>query len=350
MLEETERLTLQTRMNAEMRRRLISLPWRSESFDALAATPEELDFYGLPPRPNSTDVVAFEIWQQLVKTASVPTSQWFSVLPLTPLDYSNVFNLMTGGGHQETSGNWSGAYTEAEAGRPFEHVFARWKVPVIAAPTGAANNVKYRCSTWIGFDGANPTSRSMPQIGTTQTVELVSGVPQFTYDAWFQWWMRAVPNPPVPIPFITVSANDTVICWLYRQYPFLVIYLFANVTKGQFYSTSMLSPLETVSPPTFAASVGQTTEWIAERPMVLGATDLYPLPHFDRVTFDGGAIETNPNSLHGMSPARLVRMTERRPSQAGQPGQTLVLSRPKFDTTYPDYRIHVGPGLEADML
>ena len=351
MLTEDSRARLLRRLNGEMRLRLLTVPRRPETFDVLKGTPEELDFYGLPAQPDKKDELAFELWKGLVTTAAVPLEQWFAILPLPLLDYRIIFNQMIGGTHQETSKNWSGAVTQAAAGLPFQQVLARWQIPNIGLPSGAANGVEYRCSTWIGLDGAVPTSWSMPQIGTTQSVVLKNGAPQYTFEAWFQWWMRIQPNPPVKIASIDLAPGDVVHCALQVQGPNVVNMSIANTTKNQSYTASVVAPAITIPLPSMppynlsAAVEGKTAEWVAERPTKLDSTELYPLPDFDRVTFEGALAQTGtPVIARGMSPGRLVRMTER------HQGQTIVLSRARQDASDPDHKLYVGPGLEADMV
>lgn len=345
MLTDAERDELAARMNDDLRRRLLVVPRRPEGFHALQASAEELALYGFPPRPD--DERALAVWENIV---TAPKELIYGPFPL-PGDllpnYKIAVNWLTGAGHQETSANWSGAVIEAEAGRPFGQILGGWHVPRVHLPAGALPDVEYRCSVWIGLDGHARTSFSMPQVGTSQTVILRDGAPRCTYEAWYQWWVRDHAFPPVPIPDLDLDAGDEVACALDVWDSTHVGVSITNVTKGIPFYQPIVAPQEALATLPFFrifSVEGVTAEWIAERPTKLGATDLHPLPDFDRVTFEGALVETAPPRLvRGLSPSRLIRMTERRP------GQTVVLSRARLDKCYPHQKLCVGPGIEKDM-
>ena len=83
--------------------------------------------------------------------------------------------------------------------------------------TGGAAGEKYRSSTWIGFDGQRRYYRStLPQIGTAQNIDPVTGVPTRSYFAWWQWWVRDVLEQAFPIMLAApeIHAGDLIMCFM----------------------------------------------------------------------------------------------------------------------------------------
>lgn len=333
---------LVARINDELSGRLVTLPKPPEGFRPLEATAGELERYGFARKPHGERGLA--IWKKIVAPPRMFFDGLVSIASLDLPGYRIGVGLLTGGGHQETSANWSGAVIVAEDGWPFSQVLGQWRVPTVSRPAGADPNVQYGCSTWIGIDGHAAISLAMPQVGTTQTI-LADGTPH--YEAWYQWWVRDHPFAPVPIPDLEVEADEVVACAIDVLNPTLVRFSLTNVSKGIAIALDISAPqIEVTVPPiirTFPVD-GHTAEWIAERPTMPDSTELYPLPDFNRVTFEETAVETvSPTRIRGLSPSRLIRMTERHQYH------TEVLSRAKLDDLYPPRELYVGPGVERDM-
>jgi len=332
---DKERRALILAIEAELRRRLLVVPRRPDGFNALRAEAEELALYGLPPKPKPGDA-SHAIWRALVGTPPQAEERIVSDLPLRlpGFDYQLNYNRLGTGAHQQTSRNWSGAVAAARSGAPFVTVYGRWQVPRFRAPAGAPNGVVHACSTWIGLDGHRRVSKSLPQIGTTQSVSL-PGPPQV--EAWWQWWMRGHRNPPMPFANFPVDQGDEVVCSLEVREPFRVVFNIANLTKQVAAPPKdVLAPFEFTppygpNPPSleFFPVRGVAAEWIAERPTVWNGTALYPLPDFDPVSFDP-CLAAAPPSIRGLGSARLIRMVEARTA----PPRAAVLSRPRKRGTY----------------
>ena len=341
MPSDPEQDGLAERLNDELRRRVRVMPLPPKTFDAFDASTKELRHFGFPPKPK--DEATLAIWRGIVSASRVPLGVWIPIpLPAFPA-YRISFNRFAGGGHQETSLNWSGTAikAEVEAGGPFGQIYGQWQLPSASLPAGADPHEHYRCSIWIGLDGHTATSMSMPQVGTTVSMRVGDAAP--TYEAWIQWWARGYNFRPAPITGVALGEGDLIACVL-------------DVRDATHVGISITNLTQNKGPPAFEVTApsagsrtfsveGQSAEWIAERPTDLNdSTKLHPLPDFDRVTFGETRVQTEPpRRMRGLSPSRLIRMIER------QPDHSVVLSRPVLDPAFPHDGFVVGPGVERDM-
>jgi peptidase A4-like protein len=312
------------RMEAALRPRLHFSPQPPEGFDPLAATAEELDTYGLPPRPDP-DIHrdAYSLWRRVL---SPPLTILRAVFPtIKTVDYR-----ITGYGnkkqkksaamsHQETtrlqtSSNWSGASIAANGRGPFTMAFGLWRVPEPRHPTGQPDG-DYRCSTWVGLDGLRRHSRSLPQLGTTQSVLVAGGTQTKKFEAWYQWWIRGQHFAPVPFPDFSVDEGDLVACILIMLTPVRARFVIKNLTQsgGPLSTVDLDVPSVQGVPPSEHAVRGGNAEWIAERPMHIESDQLYPLADYASVTFDP-CLALVPAAWRDLRGARLLRMIEVRES------------------------------------
>jgi hypothetical protein len=220
---------------------------------------------------------------------------------------------------RETSVNWCGAYVTAHDGRIITEVHGSWTVPEVDVPAGIPlsslkPHEELRCSSWLGLDGQRGyLDASLPQIGTSQFVKKVVRPPasdsgstsdhsepnlhgrQPDHGAWWQWWLRGVPNPPpIRLP-LEVEPDDEIMASLFVVSPTKVKYLIVNHTRGvvctpftetepSFYLSGVLGtpPLQDIP----VRVSGATAEWITERPVNWTTGEADKLPFFKQVVFD----------------------------------------------------------------
>jgi len=327
-------------------------PKPPRTFNPLKASAEELLKYALPRKPPRANQAAYKIWKLIVETA---VSQGRRVRSggygfVTASDYGIGSPQANFPGAQESSKNWSGIVARSVEAPSFTQVYGVWQMPVISAPLGVGKR-SYRCSTWIGLDGHDPTSPAMPQIGVTMKVDTGIGSPGPTYEAWVQWWSRMFSAeyklPPQVIQGFTINKGDVIACVIDVKDPWNVNVTIANQTtntsKSQPLSgiVTLPPPLQTISIPLGPVS-GTTAEWIAERPALIKKPKaLFQLPVFDTVTFSPATVQ-KPPLLPG--PVTTIRMVE--PVAFPHP-ELLVLSRARRDyAANGTQMVTVGPGLE----
>ena len=242
-------------------------------FDPLTATAQQLAQYFLPPRPEATLAPrSYALW---VEAMSPPLQ--FVTVPERLAD-------MLGGVHsrsrhalssaagvvQESSQNWSGSYVRPRDFHPMVLVEGHWTVPAPAAPAGGGDGV-YASSIWVGLDGHQAASRSMPQVGTGQYVAVTSGTAVPLLFAWFQWWDRDDPlAQQIVLKNFPVSAQDHIHARVQALTPTLVSVFIKNMQTG------VALPMWYVAPPPVNRGVnilpvrveGRTAEWIVERPTI----------------------------------------------------------------------------------
>jgi hypothetical protein len=309
----------------EIEQRAHAYPLPPAGFDPLLATDAQLDRYGLPPRPSrETEPDLFQFWTRLLSKPFEVIATEFPKLENGKLPLVRITRVGRGGPRAfdlfEISRNWSGAYLTPERSDKFVYVTGTWQVPTPSLPRvlpeGATTGDEYQSSTWIGIDGHQcyPMS-SMPQIGTSQFLQIVGGGENITTYAWWQWWSlddNYPPdnrnNPPVPIPNIPVSLNDEIIAGLTLRSADEVQFFIKNQTTGLFTTFLVVAPGPILP-------LGSTAEWIVERPTVIDSHRLYPLPNYDDVVFrdcfaQSAASIGAPATTRRLDRPRLIRMFE----------------------------------------
>ena len=332
------------KLGKELKGRLQPVPDVPPDFKPLKAPQEALRAYAYPSRPPPGNKVALGIWKKMV-SGPVPPPNWQApVLPLMagPVGYSLNYNAAGFRGRHETSQNWSGVVTHSSDEPPFQTVYGMWEVPEVHAPAGAQEGDVFACSAWVGMDGYAPTSLSLPQIGTTQSVRIVRGQAVVTYEAWWQWWLRGLLTMPIPITAsIPVTAGDLVACSVEITGQHAVVFGMKNLSRPAI----PIYRLPLAPPPIIGlylwSTAGTTAAWIAERPRdVQPPQQLFQLPDFRTVTFQGAVVGSSVRQ-RDFRPARIIRMVE------NLPGRSAVISR--TNVPGPVGTAIVGPGVEREM-
>lgn len=322
----------------EVQRRTRILPLPPAGFDPLRASDPDLNRFGLPARPDAkANPRLFSLWERMLgpRLTFVPPEVEFEIevqnrfflraaVQSGPTDAAEISTPTRWG----TSPNWSGAIIAARDGQRFTSVWGTWKVPRPKLPPGASDTVPppegaYRCSTWIGLDGHRTHSKSLPQLGTTQAIEFSGGKARPEVWAWSQWWVRGKQFGEVRFKDLPLEPGDEVICALTVQSPVAVVFTIKNQSTGALASILWAAGQVPEDPATGDRSdapvQGSSAQWIAERPMVMGQTDLYPLPDYEAVLFENCAAEmrpptkpTDPPVPRDLTAARLIRLFETR--------------------------------------
>ena len=228
------------------------------SFNPLTATDAELDRYGFPPRPNR-DLGAGDIaqWERRVmsQTRIVPQLQQTNTFhaPAKSIKQTKT----TSGVIEANSENWSG-YTIIDSSNPFvrpgSQVEAQFIVPKPASGCGSKADT-YSSANWVGIDGA--FSNDVLQAGTETDLNCASGP---AYYAWIEWY----PNSEIRVTNLTIAPGDL-----------MSISVFIAADGSKHLSIENLTTRKSVAlamtPPRGTDLIGNSIEWIVERPTINNA-------------------------------------------------------------------------------
>ena len=239
----------------------------SKDFDANNASDSELARHGLPPRPDKEkSPTAHADWQHLVDAAAyrvVPTLESTNVYH-GPAQGWKVTGPRAGGLVPTQSWNWSGFVIE-DTNNSFRQgalLSGTYVVPQLMDCKRGGPIPRLWSSNWIGFDGQD--SPDVFQAGTSsdnRCDETFGGGPHANFYAWYEWY----PQPEMIMKSEGVFPGDYITLILYvRTNP--TSYVMTYINESRRHSVSL--PL---SPPPGTAFVGNTVEWIVERPTVNGS-------------------------------------------------------------------------------
>jgi hypothetical protein len=239
----------------------------SKDFDANNASDAELARHGLPPRPDKDkSPTAYGNWLQIVAAAA------YRVVPT--LETTNVYHgavqgwkltgKRVGGLVDVQSSNWSGFVIE-DTNNSFRQgalLSGTYVVPQLMDCKSGGPIPRLWSSNWIGFDGQD--SPDVFQVGTSsdnRCDETFGGGPRANFYAWYEWY----PQAETRMTSEGVIPGDYITLYLYvRTNP--TSYAFTYINESRRRSVSM--PL---SPPPGTTFVGNTVEWIVERPTINGS-------------------------------------------------------------------------------
>ncbi len=312
-------------------------------FDPLLASPAELEQFKLPPRPDANNnPAAFENWRRAMSPplSFIPVADVKTLFTVSAL--SRQLQLQTTlRATQATSNNWSGAFIRNNYGESFTRIQGSWIVPRPYPPPPQANGGNWLPGTsvatvWLGLDGYDPGSLSMPQIGTYQQVVVNAATSNPgdlapSANAWWQWWQKDDSGHQVDIPtsVFPLQEGDLVYAELDVINANTVRFFLKNVSLGMVFPPFDLTP--PTPPPTnanFPVTVeGQTAEWIVERQTEAGTPDLRPFCDYGTALFFGCNAQvitqsgaTEDRDLELANTIRLADWTLPTPEGVDQPG------------------------------
>jgi hypothetical protein len=246
-------------------------------FDPLTASELELEQYGFPPRPPQSDRAHYASWKRAA-TATRFTPQ------LTPTNIYNgparivkigpgVRTANQGPVFSANSQNWSGFVLDGANGtftKNGSEIIEQWYVPHATQAPGTCNSTWDYSFEWVGFDGW--TASDVLQAGTEADANCSSTL----YSFWYEWY----PFSETRISF-TISPGDDVEVevWYTTTSPFGHAQWF-NATTAKATSVGF-------NPPSGTTYLGNSAEWIVERPTVSGA--LSDLANVNETFLDGYA-------------------------------------------------------------
>jgi len=296
-----------------------------QGFDPRKASDRVLNDYFLPPRPDRKIAPrAFRLWQKAMSGPPIwPTAPDGKQILETLFAESRLRShpRLAGPSHatfEAASSNWSGAYVRPLDFSHMTRIQGLWTVPNPDPPKAGAG--EYASSAWVGLDGNDPASRSLPQIGSGHWVTADSaGNAQRSLFAWWQWFVRGSQNNgQIAIKAVPVKSGDLIYAQVTAVAPSLASLFIINLTTKVafpfwFQYASPIQPIQSPSNPLPVHIEGRTAAWILERPSHRDNPMLYPLPDYHSTTFKiccAGTDSPGPSQDVDLRRAHLVRMVD----------------------------------------
>ncbi len=249
-------------------------------FDPLTAPESLLVHHGYAARPDpEAEPALFQLWKKFFASAKstyiVP--EFHMVEGLVHGPRKRVEDQAAG-----TSSNWSGSVLQADPGKSFLWIEGRWTVP---NPYPSTNSGWDYCSQWVGIDGSG--SGDVLQAGTETDVQQVGLVTMRSIYTWWEWF----PAPSMVVSNIPVAAGDVFWCLICVNNATTGSIYLNNISSGVNTSFTVNSPPDPTNPAVPVQLVGNSAEWVVERPSFLDVNgNLVPttLADYSLVYFDEG--------------------------------------------------------------
>jgi Peptidase A4 family len=159
---------------------------------------------------------------------------------------------------------WAGFIVVPPGQSSFTGVTGRWNVPTVTVPTIGED--PWWCSVWAGIDGYGGTD--VLQAGTDQV--FTYGAAQ--YSCWYEWF----PDYSITITNLPVEPGAPV---------YVVITVISPSQAKLFMSAGDQGVSLTFDAPNGTSLMGNTAEWVVERPTDATTNTAYSIPEFTDVTF-----------------------------------------------------------------
>jgi hypothetical protein len=230
----------------------------------LTASDDRLADHGFPPRPDpATSPKEYASWS---KAMLASRRRIVPALQQTTLFHGPARLRQAGNSKTDNalfSYNWSGYVDFNGATRfgssSFSAVATEVVVPTAREAFGVCSgNVEYG-SSWVGMDGAN--SSDVLQAGIEFDAACFDGTTATLYAPWFEWY----PFSEVRITNLPIAPGDDVYVEVWNT----------SATQGYAYLVNEnANEAVTISfqPPAGTKLVGNSAEWVTERPETNGAT------------------------------------------------------------------------------
>ncbi len=268
----------------------VSAPVPPPHFDPLAASDEQLDFFGFPPRPDaSQNPQAYAFWKKVV---TLPVHRIPAQMQLTRIMHGPARNLSvveqpsTPGPTGTTSTNWGG-YSIVDGNNPFAqaktYVYGIFVVPFPTQAVNTCNGTWDYSSPWVGFDGSG--SPDVLQAGMDIDAYCNGSTTSQSYAAWYEWY----PAGSVYLKNFPITAGDVIYVYVWSTSATTGHYYILNVTQNASSSGAFNAPNGT-------SLVGNSVEWIDEwfdGPMV---TNYWDVPWYDARTVLPNGTQYSPAS------------------------------------------------------
>jgi hypothetical protein len=244
------------------------------NFDPLSASDAQLAQFGFPPRPDAAAAPdRYAVWKKLV---TAPQRRVAPALEHTTIHNGRARRVAPRGGApglarnarsgiandaaSVTTMNWSG-YAVVDGANPFQSgttVYGEWVVPVAQQAAGSCTGAWSYSSAWVGIDGF--TSSDVLQAGIEVDALCSNNSTMAFYSAWYEWY----PDVETRITNLPIAPGNIIGVEVWNTSPTQGNAYIVNYTTQQSVSLAFNAPAGT-------SLVGDSVEWIVERPEVNGS-------------------------------------------------------------------------------
>jgi hypothetical protein len=261
-------------------------------FDPIAASDQDLAYYGFPPRPNQVDQPkAYSTWVKAMthsKTRVSPSLEQTAVFHgpanvqknVNPTAVESNAGQMPQPSNTMYSSNWSGyvdfSGASSYGSASYYYIVNDMIVPVAEQAFGACTGGWDWGSEWNGIDGWG--SGDVLQAGVEFDAYCSGSTRSSYYSAWYEWY----PYGEVRISSLPVAPGDEVFVEVWHT----------SSTQGYAYlvndTTNQSVEVGFTAYPGYPL-VGNSAEWVVERPTVGGSlstlTNYTAIPFFDAYAY-----------------------------------------------------------------
>jgi hypothetical protein len=234
-----------------------------EGFIALTASDEELSNFGFPPRPDpAASPKHYASWTKAMLASRkriVPTLEQTSI-------FHGPARLREGAESSEVTAlvsyNWSGYVNLNGATRfgpsSFSGIATEVVVPTALEAFGICSPSADYASSWVGIDGV--LADDVLQAGIEFDADCFNGVTATLYSPWIEWY----PSSEIRISNLPIAPGDDYYVQVWNT---SATQGYAYLVNENAYEAMTIS----FTPPSGTKLVGNSAEWVTERPDVNGA-------------------------------------------------------------------------------
>ncbi len=262
-------------------------------FDPIAASDEELAYHGFAPRPNqNTEPKAYASWARAMnasKTRVIPQLEQTTIMhgpvklgkPANPTAVESTPVLKGAPTNTAYSYNWSGYVDFSGAtsygSKSYYFTVSDFTVPV-AKQAGCDGGWDWG-SAWNGMDGWG--SSDVLQAGIEFDAYCSGGYRTAYYSTWYEW----APYSEVRVSSVPIVPGDDIFVEVWNTGATAGHAYVVNENTGLYFNVSF-------GPPPGYSLIGNSAEWVVERPTVGGAlatlTDYVMDPFWDSYAYTQG--------------------------------------------------------------
>jgi len=232
------------------------------AFNPLTAADEDLALYGFPPRPDAKkSPETFATWQKAMTASQkhvVPTLEQTAIFH-GPAQTNAA--MSKSGSNTSYSYNWSGYvltnHATSYSSSSYYFLVSDYVVPIAEQAFGACTGGWDYSSTWAGLDGWS--NGDVLQAGTESDAYCNSGYKAPYYSAWYEWY----PYGEVRIGGFPITAGDDMFVEVWSTSSTVGHAYMVNYNTNQYVNITFTAPPGT-------HLVGNSAEWVVERPGVNG--------------------------------------------------------------------------------